>query len=196
MKNVRALVPASVATGVTGKVRGTERCRVTAIPAAGGSSTGCIQSPVGAPLPADSSLGWKASCAAMSQASDEGMLCSCKHTSQRSPAATSSASGSMSHIPAEPSASRGPSSQGGWAPRGEPAASTTGVCSLFWIPRESSGDRPNWLNWCLLRDGGHPHLGINQPLVPQNYVPTLNLVPVKHMNLVPVSPSALAICEL
>ena len=167
---MRALVPALVAAGVTGKVRGTERCGGTAIPAAGGSSTGCIQSPVRAPLPSDSSL---ASCAAVNQASDEGTLCSCKHTSQRSPADASSASGSKSHIPAEPSASRASSSQGGRVSRGELAASISDVCSPFWIPRESSGDRPNWLNWCLLRDGGYPHLGINQPLVPQNSVPTL-----------------------
>ena len=67
-----ALVPASVAVGVTGKVRGTEDAGGTAIPAAGGSSTRCIQCPVGASLPSDPSLGWKARCAAASQASDKG----------------------------------------------------------------------------------------------------------------------------
>ena len=66
--------------------------------------------------------------------------------------------------------------------RGEPVANILSVRSPFWIPQESPGDHPNWLNWCLERDGRCSHFGTNKPILPQNSVPTLNSEPANHVN--------------
>lgn len=74
-------------------------------------------------------------------------------TGQGGQAAAFSVTGSPGLAPAERSASRGPGYQEGEESRTGLSADFIGVHSLFRIPRESSGDHPNWLNCCLQRDG-------------------------------------------
>lgn len=144
-KNVSASETALITLGVTSKVRVTER--------RGGTLTPTAQ---GAVLP---SVLWRLRCR-LTQAwsgktavqwrpgdpSQQLTLCFHKYTSQRSQAATFSAAGSTWHVLAEPSASRGSSSQEGQVAHGGWTANVLYVCPIIWIPQESSGDHPNWLN--------------------------------------------------